>query len=72
MKVKDAIKSLLSQYGNSEEEIIIGWWDFDSFDHIVNDYETFADMVENWEYDFDWSGCHDDIVWWLTHRNDDE
>jgi hypothetical protein len=72
MKVKDAIKSLLSQYGNSEEEIIIAWWDFDYFDHVINDYETFAETVELWEHEFDWSGSHDDIVWWLTHRNEDE
>jgi hypothetical protein len=71
MRIQDAIDQLTEMY-DPNEEIIIAWWDFDSFDHIVNDYQTFKTLVENWESDFDWSGAHDDIVWWLTHRNDDE
>lgn len=56
MKVKDAIKALKEL--DSEEEIVIAWWERDSFDLKKKDWN---DVISYIDSDFDWSGAHDDL-----------
>lgn len=56
MKVKDAIKALKELDQN--EEIIIAWWEKDSFDLKKKKWSHAVGYVDS---DFDWSATHDDL-----------
>ena len=56
MKVKDAIKALKELDQN--EEIVIAWWENESFDLNKKNWNEVVDYIDS---DFDWSGAHEDI-----------
>jgi hypothetical protein len=56
MKIKDAIKELKEL--DQDEEIIIAWWEKDSFDLKKKHWNEVVNYIDS---DFDWSGAHEDI-----------
>jgi hypothetical protein len=56
MKVKEAIKELKEL--DQDEQIIIAWWERDSFDLKKKNWNHAVGYVDS---DFDWSATHDDL-----------
>jgi hypothetical protein len=68
MKVKDAIKYLSAL--PEDEEIIIAWWEWDSFSDICTEEEwsKAMDGIERW---MDWSGDHETIQYLIEESKHD-
>lgn len=66
MKVKDAIRYL--QAYDDDEELIMTWWDKESFSVSDEDWDKLAYHVCQ---KMDWSGAHEDIEFMFTLVKED-
>ena len=60
MKVRDAIEQLQEMY-LPHEDIIIAWWEYEAFSHIVtrDQWKEYNELVDD---NTDWSDVHDQMV----------
>tara|TARA_R100000773_G_scaffold20214_1_gene18117 strand:- start:629 stop:835 length:207 start_codon:yes stop_codon:yes gene_type:complete len=61
MKVSDAIKHL--QAYDDDEELIMAWWDKESFSISDEDWDKLANYVSR---KMDWSRAHEDLEMMFT------
>jgi len=57
MTIQEAINAL-NRYPNKNEEIIIAWWDAESFQYTPEEWPKVVDSAENY---MDWSNDHESI-----------
>ena len=60
MKVQDAILQLQEMY-NPNEDIIIAWWEYEAFSHIVtkDQWKEYVELVDD---NTDWADVHDQMA----------
>ena len=66
MKVSDAIKHL-QQY-DDDEEIIMAWWDRESFSLCDEEWDKLANYVSR---KMDWARAHEDLEFMFTLAKED-